>query len=370
MRTEAAILWGCNEPWSVEEVELGEPVAGEVRVKLAAAGLCHSDEHLVTGDLPSAFPVVGGHEGAGVVDAVGPAVTSVAPGDHVVLGFIPSCGRCQACATGHQNLCDLGMHLLAGVAIADGTHRITARGTGVGAMCLLGTFCPYVVVHESSVIPIDDDIPLDKAALLSCGVTTGWGSAIYAAEVRSGETVVVVGFGGIGANAVQAASHAGARFVVVVDPIEAKRADAVRFGATHFVTDLNAAFKIVNEITWGRFAEKAIIATGVASGELVAPVMSLVGKGGRVVVTAIAPYAQSEISCNLQTLTLFEKQLVGSLFGSANPRADIPRLARLYREGNLLLDELVTRTYPLERVNEGYEDLREGRNLRGLIVFD
>jgi NDMA-dependent alcohol dehydrogenase len=369
MRTQAAVLWDLNEPWSVEEIELGDPVALEVRVKLSASGLCHSDEHLVTGDIPSPLPVVGGHEGAGVVEAVGPGVTSVAPGDHVVLSFIPSCGRCRSCSTGHQNLCDLGMHLMSGVAIADGTQRITARGRGVGTMCLLGTFCPYVVVHEASVIKIDSRMPLHLAALLGCGVTTGWGSARYAAQVHPGETVVVVGAGGIGMNAIQGARLAGAKEIVVVDPVPFKRAQAKIFGATAQAGDLDEGFGIVHDLTSGRFAEKAIITTGVATGDLIGATMSLVSKNGIVVVTSIAPFAQSEVTLNLQQLTLFQKQLRGSLFGSANPRADIATLVELYRSGQLLLDELVTRTYSLSEINEGYADLAAGRNLRGLISF-
>ena len=183
MQTKGAILWGIKEQWSVEEIELGDPVAGEVQVELAASGLCHSDEHLVTGGSPVEFPALGGHEGAGIVTKVGRGVTHLSEGDHVVLGFIPSCGQCPPCSSGHQNLCDLGAHLLGGVSIADGSHRITARGQGVAAMCLLGTFSPYVTVHASSAIKIEDDIPLDKAALVGCGVTTGWYSEIGRAHV-------------------------------------------------------------------------------------------------------------------------------------------------------------------------------------------
>ncbi|HZT65726.1 MAG TPA: NDMA-dependent alcohol dehydrogenase [Acidimicrobiales bacterium] len=371
MKTKAAVLWNLNEPWKVEEVELGDPVAGEVRVKLAASGLCHSDEHLVTGDIPAALPVIGGHEGAGIVDAVGPGVTSVQEGDHVVLGFIPSCGRCRMCSTGRQNLCDLGAMLMGGVALADQTHRFkTASGQGVGTMCLLGTFSPYTVVHESSVIKIEDDIPLDKAALVGCGVTTGWGSAVYAAEVQPGDTVVVVGIGGIGANVVQGAKLAGARYIVAVDPVEFKREQAQAFGATHTAESIDKAFSLVNDITWGQLADKAIITTGVATGDLIAPTMSLVSKGGRVVVTAVGPFLQSDVKLSLFELTLFQKELRGSIFGSANPRADIPKLLSLYRDGLLKLDELVTRTYTLEQVNEGYQDMRDGKNIRGVIMYD
>ncbi len=370
MKTQAAVLWELGEPWSVEEVDLAEPVAGEVRVKLAASGLCHSDEHLVTGDIPVTLPVIGGHEGAGVVEAVGPGVTSVSEGDHVVLSFIPACGRCHYCSTGRQNLCDLGIHLLAGVPIADGVHRFSSKGRGLGTMCLLGTFSPYTVVHEASVVKIDESVPLDVAALVGCGVTTGWGSAVYAADVRAGETVVVVGAGGVGVNAVQGARLSGARHVVAVDPLAFKREQALTFGATHTAPDMEAARALVGELTRGQMADKAILTVGVADGELIEPLLDLVAKDGRAVVTAIAPLSQMDVKLNLHILTLFQKQLHGSIFGSANPRADIPKLLSLYRDGRLRLDELVTRTYELEDVNQGYQDLRDGKNVRGLIVYD
>ncbi len=370
MKTQAAVLWDHGEPWSVEEVELGEPVAGEVKVKLAAAGLCHSDEHLVTGDIPVTLPVIGGHEGAGVVEAVGPGVTSVSEGDHVVLSFIPACGRCHYCSTGRQNLCDLGIHLLAGVPIADGVHRFSSKGRGIGTMCLLGTFSPYTVVHEASVVKVDESVPLEVAALVGCGVTTGWGSAVYAAQVRAGETVVVVGTGGVGMNAVQGARLAGAKHVVAVDPLAFKREQAEAFGATHTAADMDAARALVEGLTWGRMADKAILTVGTAEGEMIAPLLDLLAKDGRAVVTAIAPIVQMDVKLNLHLLTLFQKQLHGSIFGSANPRADIPKLLSLYSDGQLKLDELVTRTYKLEDVNEGYQDLRDGKNVRGLIVYD
>jgi NDMA-dependent alcohol dehydrogenase len=380
METQAAILWEPHTEWSVEDIVLDPPKAGEVVVKLAASGLCRTDEHLVTGDMAipaellegtgfSQYPIVGGHEGAGEVVDVGPNVTTVAAGDHVVLGFLPSCGRCPSCATGHQNLCDLGAFVLMGQQISDFTSRHhTKDGQDLALMCLLGTFAPYTVVNEASCIKVDNDIPLDKAALVSCGVTTGWGAAIYAAEVRQGETVVVVGCGGIGINAVQAAALAGARYVIGIDPLPFKREQATLFGATHTVASVEEAVGLVGEVTWGALADKAIISTSVVDGSMIATVMSLVGKGGRCVVTALGSMTQTDVTLSLFDLTTQQKQLVGSLFGSANPRRDIPRLLRLYMEGKLKLDELVTRTYDLADVNQGYQDLRDGKNIRGQIL--
>ena len=369
MKTKAAILWELNTPWSVEEIELDTPKAGEVLVKIAASGMCHSDEHVVTGDLPFAMPIIGGHEGAGVVEAVGPGVSWLAPGDHVVFGFIPSCGRCPSCSTGHSNLCDMGALLGTGKQIADGTSRHHAKGQDISTMCLLGTFAHHTVVNEASCIKIEKDIPLEKACLLGCGVVTGWGSSVYAAEVSPGDTVVVVGIGGIGANAVQGAKLAGAKHVIAIDPIEFKREKAMQFGATHTAASMAEALPLVQQISWGTMANKVIMTMGVGSGAVIGEALALTAKRGRVVVTNIHPAMEYSASMSLLDLTLMEKQVVGSLFGSGNPRADIPKLISLYREGQLDLDSLISKTYPLEGVNDGYDDMRAGKNIRGVLVY-
>ncbi len=288
----------------------------------------------------------------------------------MALGFIPSCGRCPSCARGWQHLCDLGAFLLAGRQVSDMTSRHHAKdGTDLGLMCLLGTFSPCTVVSEASCIKLENDIPLDKAALVGCGVTTGWGAATYAANVQPGETVVVIGIGGVGANALQGAAMAGARHVVAIDPVEWKREQAPIFGATHTAASFEEAQELVGEITWGANADKAILTTGVGEGSFIAPMMTLVAKGGRAVVVAVAPLTQTQVELSLSDLTLQRKELVGCIFGNANPRRDIPRLLRLYKEGKLKLDELVTNTYTLDDVNQGYQDMRDGKNIRGVIDY-
>jgi len=370
VKTKAAVLWEVNTPWSVEEIDLDPPGPGEVLVKLAASGMCHSDEHLVTGDLPFGLPIIGGHEGAGVVQEVGDGVSWLSPGDHVVFGFIPSCGRCASCSTGHQNLCDLGALMGLGRQITDGGSRHHARGQDLGLMCILGTFAHHTVVNEASCIKIDKDVPLDRACLLGCGVVTGWGSSVYAAEVKPGDTVAVVGVGGIGANAIQGAKLAGAKRIIAIDPVEFKREKAMEFGATHTFSSMEEALPGIQELTWGTMANKVIMTMGVGSGEVIGSAMALAAKRGRVVVTNIHPALEYSASMSLLDLTLMEKQLVGSLFGSGNPRADIPKLIGLYREGQLDLDGLVTNEYPLEGVNEGYDAMRAGTNIRGVLKYD
>lgn len=369
MQTKAAILWEVQKPWSVEDIELDDPKEGEVLVKLAASGMCHSDEHLYTGDLPFELPIIGGHEGAGVVEKVGEGVSWLEEGDHVVFGFIPSCGRCPSCSTGHQNLCDLGALMAEGRQITDNGARHHAQGKDLGLMCLLGTFAHHTVVNEASCIKVEKDVPLERACLLGCGVVTGWGSAVYAAEVNPGDIVAVVGVGGIGANAIQGAKLAGAKQIWAIDPIESKRERAMEFGATHTAPSMSEALEPLGEASWGTLANKVIMTMGVGSGEVMADALALASKRGRVVVTNIHPALEMSASMNLFDLTLMEKQVVGSLFGSGNPRADIPKLLNLWREGQLDLDGLVTKEYDLDGVNDGYDDMRSGANIRGVMVY-
>ncbi len=375
VKTKAAILRARNTPWSVEEIELDPPKTGEVLVKIVASGMCHSDEHLLTGDLAGLTPeppLIGGHEGAGVVLEVGPGVFSVAPGDHVVFGFVPACGRCPSCAEGHSNLCDMGAITATGMQLADGTARHHDKdgndlALGVGA---LGTFAHHTVVHEASCIKIDKDLPLDRACLLGCGVVTGWGSAVYAAQVQPGDTVAVIGVGGIGSNAVQGAKLAGARVIAAIDPIEFKREKAQEFGATHTYSSIGDAMGAINESTWGRGFDKVIMTCGVGNGDVLGEAFWLGGKRSKIVVTNIHPVGEASIAIPAVFLTVFEKQLIGSLFGSANPRRDIPKLLELYSQGLLDLDGLVTKTYPLEGINEGYADMNSGKNIRGVLVYE
>lgn len=370
MKTQAAVLWEPGQDWSVEEIELDAPQHGEVKVELAASGMCHSDEHIRDGSLPvGLYPFIGGHEGAGVVTEVGPGVQGLDVGDHVALGFIPACGRCPACARGMSSVCDLGAHILSGVQLSDGTSRHHVRGQDAGLMCLLGTFAPVTVVNEASCVKLTKDIPLDKAALVGCGVTTGWGSSVYAGGVQAGETVVVLGMGGVGCGAVQGAALAGARHVLVVDPSEFKRDQAKIFGASHTAATIEEAQTMLQDLTWGQLADKVIITVAVADGKLIAPAMSLLGKGGVCVQVSVGPITDTDVTMSLFDLTAMRKTVTGSWFGNANIRFDIPHLLRLYMEGKLKLDEMVTRTYSLDQVNEGYEAMRNAENVRGVIMY-
>ncbi len=382
MKSRAAVLWGVGQEWKIEEVEVDPPKVGEVIVNWKVAGLCHSDEHLVTGDMvppeeywplmgiENFFPILGGHEGAGIVIEVGPGVTSLAVGDHVSASFVPSCGRCKSCSTGHQNLCDNGAKTFVGGMITDGTHRHHIDGKPVTLMAKVGTFSEFACVSEMSLIKVEADLPLECVALVSCGVATGWGSAVSRAGVSAGDNVVVVGIGGIGINAVQGAAMAGAIRVIAIDPVEFKREKAMEMGATHTFASMEEAFAPVQEMTWGAMADKVIMTPSVMYGDMMALAGSMTAKGGTIVVTAVAPMGQTESSINLFELAMMNKEIKGTIFGSLNPRADIPKLLGLYREGQLKLDELITARYPLEQINEGYRAMRDGENIRGVVVSD
>jgi NDMA-dependent alcohol dehydrogenase len=382
MTTCAAVCSGLDEPWKTEEVEIDPPGNREVRVKMVYAGMCHSDEHLRTGDIsaspevleligvPSMFPVIGGHEGSGVVTEVGTNVTQVAMGDHVAVSFIPSCGTCHWCASGRQNLCDLGMATLAGGMISDGTYRYHLGGENLNRMAQLGTFADEMVCHENSLVRIDPYANMKAAALISCGISTGFGSAVDRAKVKPGETVVVVGCGGVGSGAIQGARIAGARTIIAVDPVPFKREKALEIGATHAAASLLDAQFMLPELTQGRNADAVILTPGVLKGDMIAAACALGSKDARVVVTAIARFDQMDVKLNLFNLAMWNQSLLGTVFGSASPRVQVPNLLNLFEAGQLKIDEIITQEYSLDQVQQGYDDQAAGTIIRGVIKFD
>jgi NDMA-dependent alcohol dehydrogenase len=367
--THAAIARGPHIGWELTDLQLDEPKAHEVRVKFKASGLCHSDDHITQGDAPVRFPMVGGHEGAGIVESVGPDVRRVKPGDRVVCSYIPACGACRPCSTGHQNMCVKGLNAGTGMFL-DGTFRFHLGDEDLGGFCSLGTFSQYAVVSEWAVVPLRDEIPWEVASLVGCGVPTGWGSAVYVAGVRAGDTVVIFGAGGVGSNAVQGARYAGAKNVIVVDPVDFKREMAPVFGATHTFASAKEAHEFVVETTWGQLADHVICTPGVVTEEIVNAAVQMTGKGGKVTITAVGKINEKAVHFHAGMLIGYQRQVRGSLFGDCNPLADIPKLLGLYRAGDLKLDELVTRRYALDEVNEAYADLEAGKNIRGVIMHE
>jgi NDMA-dependent alcohol dehydrogenase len=386
MKSRAAVLHGVGQDWDVTTIDIDPPHDGEVLVKMAVSGICHSDDHFATGDcvpdenmvaaitaagmpVPEWFPLLGGHEGAGIVEEVGPGVTTLQPGDHVAVSFLPACGRCRWCATGSSFLCDVGANMFSKNMITDGTPRRHLRGEDLMAMMQVGTFSEYVVASERSLIKVHDWIPLEAASLVSCGVTTGFGSSSVSARTQPGDTVVVIGVGGVGMNAVQGARAAGAKHVVAVDPIDFKRDVATSFGATHTAADAGAAMSLVKEITWGAMADAVVITAGVVDTGLIPVALMLTRKGGTCVITGMTPLSEMNVPMILADMVNSCKTLKGSLYGEMNPRASMPMLLSMYEAGDLKLDELITRRYKLDEINDAIEHLRDGRNIRGVIDF-
>jgi len=372
VKTRAAVLRSAPGRFEVVDIDLDEPRQNEIQVKLVACGMCHSDDHAQTGDMPlTHVPMVCGHEGAGVVEAVGPNTPGFEAGDHVVFSFIPVCGRCRWCNEGLTNLCDLGKDLLLGSRPEDPTSfRFTLDGQPTGQISGLGAFAERTVISTAAAVKVDKDLPLETMSLLGCGVGTGWGSAVYAGDVQPGQVVIVMGIGGIGINAVQGAAHAGATAVIAVDPISFKRDMAMKVGATHGFAHIDGAADFARSITNGQGADLAIVTVGVTDGQHIADAFAAIRKAGTVVVTGIGESASTGIPVNTRELVLMQKRIQGTLFGSCNPLADIPRQIEMYKAGQLKLDDLITRRYRLDEINQGFDDMHAGVNIRGVVVFD
>jgi NDMA-dependent alcohol dehydrogenase len=370
MKSKAALLFESPGRYEVHDVDLDPPKDHEVLVRMVASGLCHSDVHYLVGDQPVRVPMCPGHEGAGIVEEVGTGVVGLQPGDHVVASFVPSCGRCRYCAAGKSNLCTLGAMIQLGPQL-DGTYRMHLDGRDIHQFLMISTLSAWSVVSEHSLVKIPDDVPLETMCLLGCGVGTGFGSAVNAAEVHPGDTVIVMGVGGVGINAVQGAALAGATNVIAVDPVPFKQTMALKLGATHAFGHIDEATEMARSLTNGQGADSAIITIDVPTGEHVAEAFEAVGKGGIVVLTGIASKkADVGIPVSLGLLTGYQKRIQGALFGMCSPAKDIVQQVEMYRRGHLKLDELITQRYPVERINDAVDDLLAGRNIRGVIVHE
>jgi S-(hydroxymethyl)glutathione dehydrogenase/alcohol dehydrogenase len=386
MKSQAAVLHGVGQNWQIETIDIDPPRTGEVVVRMAIAGICHSDDHFATGDsvpddgmlamieaagmpVPEWFPLLGGHEGAGIVEEVGAGVTSLKPGDHVAVSFIPTCGTCRWCATGSSYLCDVGGQVFSKNMITDETPRRHLGDQDLMALMQVGTFSEYVVASERSLIKVNDWIPLEAASLVSCGVTTGFGSGSVCAGTKPGDTIVVIGTGGVGMNALQGARAAGAKHVIAVDPVDFKREVAPSFGATHTVSDAGAALQLVNELTWGVMADAVILTVGVLHTDLIPLALMMTRKGGTCVVTAMTPLSEMSVPLIMADVVNSCKTLKGSLYGEMNARASMPMLLSMYEAGTLKLDELITRRYRLDEINDAITHLRNGELIRGVIDF-
>ena len=367
MKSAAAVLFRPESPLEVVEIDVEPPRAGEALVEMAAGGVCHSDLHVMRGELVAPLPAVLGHEGSGVVADVGPGVTCVSPGDHVIPLWRLSCGACRFCTGGRPALCHAGTAVRNTGLLPDGTTRFSFEGQPIKYYAGVSTFSRYSVIPEKALLKIPSDLPLDVAALLGCAVVTGFGAVANAAKVKPGDTVAVLGAGGVGLNVVQAAVLAGAATVVAVDLHESKLAEATRFGATHAVNASESEpVAAIREITRGAGVDFAFDVVGAP--RVTRQAYDALARRGTLVVVGIAPAGQ-EVALPMTSLMYEERTVTGSLYGSGNPATDILQLIDLYRAGKLKLDELLTRTYPLGQVNEAYQALERGEVIRSVVPF-
>ncbi|MCH9000696.1 MAG: Zn-dependent alcohol dehydrogenase [Proteobacteria bacterium] len=367
MKSRAAVLFEAGQKLEVREVDVQDPGPGEVRIQMVAGGVCHSDLHVMTGHLNAPLPAILGHEGAGIVADVGAGVTSLRPGDHVIPLWRLSCGECEYCTGGRPALCAAGTEIRWTGRLQDGTSRFKLDGQEIKHFAGVSSFSNYTVVPEKAILKIPDDLPLELAALLGCAVITGWGAVINAAQVRPGRTVAVFGTGGVGINVVQGAVLAGAEKIIAVDLLESRLEHAKRFGATHVVNpSAGDPVERIRDLTGGRGVDYAFEVIGLPV--TMRQAYDCLAKRGVAMIVGITP-TTAEVTIPSLSLVYDERVLTGSLYGSAAPKTDIPRMIDLYRAGSLKLDELLTRSYPIEEINQAYDALQSGETLRSVVTF-
>jgi S-(hydroxymethyl)glutathione dehydrogenase/alcohol dehydrogenase len=364
MDIQAAILWEQGQPLSVEAAELDAPGPGEVLVEIKAAGVCHSDLHPARGDWPAKTPLVLGHEGAGVVREVGPGVTGLRPGDHVVLCWAPACGVCPPCREGRAVLCDRVEKVSFRNKLPSGAARLHARGCDLAPFLGTACFSDFVVVPEGGAIAVPAGVPFDALATIGCAVVTGVGAVTNAANVPTGARIAVIGAGGVGLNVVQGAVIAGCEEIIAVDLRTVPLGIARAFGATQTIEAAGDVPVEVRQMTGGRGAD--FVFDTVGSPATLTTAMACARKGGTVVLTGLSRVdSQGQIA--MFPFVMQEKRLIGSVYGSGNPASDIPRLVSLYQEGRLKLGELVSRTYPLAKINDALAALAASDGARGVV---
>jgi S-(hydroxymethyl)glutathione dehydrogenase/alcohol dehydrogenase len=359
----AAVLEAYGQPLNVTDVDLAAPQAHEVKVAIRATGVCHSDLSIQQGKLPYPTPCVLGHEGAGEVVEVGDGVTTVKPGDHVVAMWTPMCGQCYMCRRGQTHLCEgvraMGM-------MDDGTSRLSKNGQLILHGINAATFAEEAIFRDYAVVKIADDVPFEVAAVVGCGVLTGVGAAINTAKLRPGDSVAVIGCGGVGINVIQGAKLAGANPIIAIDTVEAKLDMAEKFGATHRINAADGqAVKAVTELTGGRGVDAAFEVVGVPA--LQRQAFDMGRRGGRTIFVGAAALTD-EVSLPSLLLALGEKNVLGCYYGSCDPKRDIPLFLDLWKAGKLDLEGLVSQTSKLDDVNGAFEDMLAGKVIRTVLI--
>ncbi len=363
---KAAVLTGVGAPLEVfDDIEVAPPGPGEVRVRMEASGVCHSDLSVQNGTIPQPAPIVLGHEGAGVVEEIGEGVTTVAPGDHVVLSFVPRCGECEQCLRGQPFLCDKA-GATAGGSLLDGTTRLTSGGAPVFQMAALGTYGQIAIVPEISTVKIPTDVPLKVAALIGCGVLTGVGAALNTANIREGDTVAVIGCGGVGLNIIQGARIAGASRIIAIDKFASKLDMAKQFGATDVVNpdDGDAVGQVMALTQKG--VHVAFEAIGLEP--TIMQAINMTRSGGEAVIVGV-PRMDVMLTMNAAFTFLYQaKTIKGCWYGSADVHRDVPKLIQLWQDGELKLEELISREITVHEVNEAFAAMESGEVARSVIA--
>ncbi|HWX47699.1 MAG TPA: S-(hydroxymethyl)glutathione dehydrogenase/class III alcohol dehydrogenase [Roseomonas sp.] len=369
MKTRAAIAWEAGKPLSIEEVDLEGPREGEVLVEVKATGLCHTDKYTLSGADPEGiFPSILGHEGAGIVVDVGPGVKSLRKGDHVIPLYTPECRECEYCLSRKTNLCQKIRVTQGRGQMPDGTSRFSCQGKPIHHYMGTSTFSNYTVLPEIAVAKIREDAPFDKVCYIGCGVTTGIGAVIFTAKVEAGTNVVVFGLGGIGLNVIQGAKMVGANMIVGVDINPAREAMARKFGMTHFVNPKEIKGDLVAhlvELTNGG-ADYSFECVGNTT--LMRQALECCHKGWGVSTIIGVAEAGKEISTRpFQLVT--GRRWIGSAFGGARGRTDVPKIVDWYMDGKINIDDLITHTMPLEKINEGFDLMTRGESIRGVVIY-
>jgi S-(hydroxymethyl)glutathione dehydrogenase / alcohol dehydrogenase len=363
----AAVLYDIDTPLKIVELDIEPPRADEIEVAIAATGICHSDLSAQRGIVDIPRPVVLGHEGAGTVTRTGANVTNVSPGDRVVLSWVASCGTCYWCSRGEVHLCQTGQAAADAGRQLDGTLRFHVDGSGVHQMSALGTFAERIVVPARTAVPIPDHLPLELAALIGCGVLTGIGAATRTASIRTGDTVLVIGCGGVGLNTIQGAALVGATTIVAVDLSKEKLDLAKQFGATHVVDGrTDDPVDVVRALTGGRGADVAFEVIGLEA--TIAQAVRATRRGGETILVGI-PDRNTRISTKALPLVYGAKTIRGSWYGSSHPVEDVRRLIELHDAGRIQLKPLIGRTLSLDEINDGIADLEGGSVARSVIQF-
>lgn len=361
----AAVLREIGRPMEIEELEIAEPGPGEVLVRLGAGGACHSDLHVLNGEWAEARPIVLGHEGAGMIEALGAGVERLAVGDRVVLSWLPSCGVCRYCVSGRPQLCAAAPETVFQHLARDGTTRLRAGDEPIRSMLTVGSFGEFTVVPASGAIPLDDDVPFDRAAVVGCAVTTGFGAAVKTARVAAGDGVAVIGCGGVGLSILQGCAAQSAEPLIAVDTNPDKLEVATRFGATHTIdasqTDAVAA---VQALTGG--VDFAFEAIGLKA--TIEQAIGMLGPGGAAVLVGMPPQGV-KVEIDPNEVAGLEHRVLGCNYGSCNPPIDFPRILGLYRRGRIDLDSMITRRISLDQVNEAFEEMDAGEGIRSVVIY-